>query len=182
MPPGELNASSHMCMRPRVQGNFKTLQCKYFQNSLCAAEVFCIPSDHKFPKGNYRYLLSAGAAREYWDTQGASVKSEEHTLWTQRDAGGGGVYPHWEGVNTQTQCPQVSNLGKGRIIYTCLILTLLLRHPSLVVGGDKKLGYRTPNTVIFMSLFGDGQRNRGATRAQTALRFLWFFESYKELQ
>lgn len=36
----------------------------------------------------------------------------------------------------------VFDMGKGRIIYACLILTLLLRHPSLVVGGDKKMGYR----------------------------------------
>ena len=53
MLPGELNAPSHMCRRPRVQGNFMNLQCKYFQNPLCVAEVFWWPSAFwsQIPKG-----------------------------------------------------------------------------------------------------------------------------------
>lgn len=48
-----------------------------------------------------------------------------------------GCYEH---TDAAPMC--VSDLGKGRIIHACLILTFLLRHPSLVVGRNKKLGYR----------------------------------------
>lgn len=55
----------------------------------------------------------------------------------------------------------VSDLGKGRIIYTCLILTFLLRHPNLVVGRDKKLGYRDSmysHLYVFVLRYAKKQR------------------------
>lgn len=146
MLPGERNASSHTCMRPRVQGNFMNLQCKYFQNPLCVAELFWWPCAFRsqIPKGKLQVPAFSRTCSRITETHKVLVYNQRNTH-SGLEGMLKGVITHIEGVLLTHRCSTHRCLWFGkrknnlRLPYS--YTPLLLRHPSLVGIGDKKWCY-----------------------------------------
>lgn len=158
------------------------LQCT-FKTPLCA-EVSWWPCVFRSqtPKGklqmHYRCLPSVRAAWELLRYTIIWFTIRGTHAWGSQ-GGVEGQHPHQGGVSTQIQCPQVSVICK--MLDTFRVAWIL--HSSLGIQDRLMVETRNwatgiPNTVdIFVSLFSDGWRSRGATHAQTNLHFLWWTTS-----